>query len=121
MARINTDDDTSLLEVACGGRTWKVNTCAGHADDAGDGTAMCVDCSDPCGEGRPVYRLQCVVLRRGAMQSRRLHSYMNDNGLPDNDKAAMMSVYFQDKYPPPGIVEMEAEAEARPARPSTSP
>lgn len=110
LERINTDDDASLLEVACGGRTWKVNTCAGHADDAGDGIAMCVDCADPCGDVDRCTAYNASSFAVAPCNRGGCSNYLNDNSLADNDKSVMMSVYFQDRYPPPGIVEIQAEA-----------
>lgn len=106
VTRINSDYDQSLLEVACDGRTWKVNACSGHADDAGDGTAICVDCIDPCEDRDRCSAYNASTFAVAPCNRGGCSAYLSANDLPDNDKAAMLSLYFQDKYPPPGIVEL---------------
>ena len=107
--------DTAYLEIQCSGRLWKVATCEPHPHDSGQGTAICVDCVDPCGDVSRCTAYNGSSYALAPCSRGGCTEYISTHGLVENNKAQALSIYFSERYPAPAFLSMEAITAASPS------
>ena len=90
--RLFTVTDSSSLSVGCDGRTWNIATCSAQGDDTGEGTAMCVDCTNPCDVATRCTQFNESTFALAPCNIGGCLDYISDNSLPDNDKSQVLSL-----------------------------
>ena len=112
--RLFTVTDSSSLSVSCDGRMWNIATCSAQGDDAGEGTAMCVDCTDPCDVATRCTQFNGSTFALAPCNRGGCLDYISDNGLESNDKTQIISLYLDESYPAPVPVVVAAVTASSP-------